>query len=76
MLDERMWAVESQQIADAAVYDVEVRPALARMEASGGPIESIQLSEAYLKAGGTISEARLVQAGFRLGAVLKELVKK
>ena len=76
MLDEQMWAIESQQIAEAAVYDVEVRPALSRMEASGGPIEPIKLSEAYLKAGGTISEARLVEAGYRLGAVLKELVKK
>jgi hypothetical protein len=74
-LDEPSWAVDSQGLAKQAVYDAEIMAALARME-SVGRIESIDLSEAYLKAGGRIAERRLVEAGYRLGAVLKEVVKQ
>ncbi len=76
ILDERSWAVDSQALAKTAVYDAEVMGALARMEAAGGGVAAIDLSEAYLKAGGKIAERRLVEAGYRLGAVLKEVVGK
>jgi hypothetical protein len=74
-LDEPSWAVDSQGLAKLAVYDAEVMAALARMEAVGRT-ESIDLSQGYLKAGGRIAERRLVEAGYRLGAVLKEIVKQ
>jgi hypothetical protein len=44
------------------------------MEAAGKDVEEIGLSEAYLRAGGRVTETRLVQAGYRLGAVLKQVV--
>jgi hypothetical protein len=75
ILNEQSWAVESQSLAKIAVYDAEVMAALRRMEAAGG-VDAINLSEAYLKEGGRISERRLVEAGHRLGAVLKEIVKR
>jgi hypothetical protein len=72
-LDERVWMEESHRLAGEAAYDAEVRAALARMEAAGS-IEPIDLSEAYLKAGGLIAKRRLVEAGYRLGAVLQQVV--
>jgi hypothetical protein len=33
----------------------------------------IRLSETYLKAAGAVAETRVVQSGYRLGAVLKEI---
>jgi hypothetical protein len=43
------------------------------MEVSGGTVGEIDLSEQYLKAGGHVAAHRLVQAGYRLGAVLKQI---
>jgi S1/P1 Nuclease len=74
MLDARAWAYESHALAKSAAYDEEVLAALRRMEAGAGPIAELELSEAYLKAGGHLAETRLVQAEYRLGAVLKDLV--
>ena len=71
-LAEQAWMNESHRIAGESAYDAEVRTALRRMEAAGR-IEPIELSEAYLKAGGRIAQRRLVEAGFRLGAVLKQV---
>ena len=34
----------------------------------------ITLTESYLKKGGAVADTRVVEAGFRLGAVLKELI--
>ena len=62
-------------MAKSAVYDTEVLAALVQMEAVGR-VDPIDLSELYLKAGGGIAETRMVQAGYRLGAVLKELVRE
>jgi hypothetical protein len=73
-LDEIKWRDESHEIAKANVYTTEVVEALGRMEAGGGPVEEISLSEAYLKVGGHIAEQRVVQAGFRLAELLKSLV--
>ncbi len=46
------------------------------MEAAGGPIHELTMSEAYLTNGGHIAERRVVEAGYRLGAVLKEVAAK
>jgi len=57
-------------LAGKSAYDAEVRAALTGMEAANS-ITPIDLSETYLKAGGQIAQRRLVEAGYRLGAVLK-----
>jgi S1/P1 nuclease len=77
VLDEKAWLDESHDLALAktAAYAPDVLDALRMTEAAGGDVEEIGLSEAYLKAGGHESARRLVQAGYRLGAVLKQLAK-
>src|SRR5262245_9316877 len=72
-LDESEWLAESYSLAKTVAYDVEVMDALRRMEAGGGSVEVITLSQGYLLAGGQVAEKRLVQAGYRLGAVLKQI---
>lgn len=72
-LDERAWMEESHALAGKHVYDAEVREALGQMEATGSS-EMIELSEAYLQAGGKLAQRRIVEAGYRLGAVLKQVV--
>ena len=44
------------------------------MERGTGEVEPIDVSAEYLTAGGRNSERHLVQAGFRLSAVLKAIV--
>lgn len=73
-LDEKAWLDESHVLAKSQVYTDEVLIALRRMEAVGDSVEPIGLSEDYLKAGGRVAERRVVEAGYRLGAVLKTLV--
>lgn len=73
-LDEKAWLEESHCLAKSQVYAAEVMAALRRMEAAGAAVEPIALSEDYLKASGRIAAQRVVEAGFRLGAVLKTLV--
>jgi hypothetical protein len=70
-LDERAWRDESHVLALGAVYDPEILLALRKQEALTGPLEPLTLSEEYLKMGGRISQRRIVQAGYRLAAVLK-----
>jgi hypothetical protein len=72
-LQQSAWLAESELFAKADAYAGEVLAAVAKMEAAGGPPQEIELSERYLKAGGMAAEWRMVQAGYRLGAVLKQL---
>ena len=69
-LDEAAWLHESHALAGKSAYDAEVRAALTRMETAGSLVP-IDLSEAYLQSGGHTAKRRLVEAGYRLGAVLK-----
>jgi hypothetical protein len=71
-LDEQVWMNESHALAVKSVYAAEVLTALSQMEA-GGEVHVIELSEGYLQAGGRVARQRLVEAGYRLGAVLKPL---
>lgn len=75
MHDEITWRDESYALANRAVYDDEVLGALRAIESGSGRFEEIALSEPYLKAGGNVAELRLIRAGYRLGAVLKEIAK-
>lgn len=71
-LDETAWRDESHLLALTATYDPEIMIALRKAEASGAATaEPLTLSEDYLKMGGRLAERRVIQAGYRLGAVLK-----
>jgi hypothetical protein len=74
--DEATWMTESRDLAKGAAYADEVMAALRMMEHAGGPVSEIDLSTEYLKAGGLVAEERVIRAGYRLGAVLKELAGK
>jgi hypothetical protein len=69
------WVSESEALARDNAYDSEVLGEVAKMEAAN-LIREIGLSERYLQAGGRIAERRLVEAGYRLGAVLMEIVRQ
>jgi hypothetical protein len=76
-LDEANWLDESHTLAKMVVYDPEVLVALRGLESDPGEQHTrpITLSDEYLSAGGKIAQQRLVQAGFRLGAVLKAITE-
>jgi len=42
-------------------------------ESAGNTVQPIDLSQEYLQAGGQVAEQRIVQAGYRLGALLKSI---
>jgi hypothetical protein len=57
------------------VYDAEIMALLRLAEAGQTDLPTITLSESYLKTSGQIARQRIVEAGFRLGAVLKGVAK-
>jgi hypothetical protein len=71
-LDEEMWLRESHGIAGARVYDNEVRGHL-RAHADEKEAPELNLTESYLKEGGRVAEQRVIEAGYRLGGVLRSL---
>ncbi len=76
-LDEGEWLRESHYLAVAAAYDPEVLMALREAELQGrNRAPEIELPEAYLKTSGMLAERRLVQAGHRLAAILREMVRE
>jgi hypothetical protein len=75
-LDGLAWLKEGHVLTASAVYTDEVLNELRAAEAAGkSTVPTIALSEAYLKAAGAVAEQRIVEAGYRLGAVLAEVVK-
>lgn len=74
-LDESIWLTESRNLAQSAVYTPEVlgylRVQKPRENGYGPP--PLRLSEEYLTGGVRIATDRVVQAGYRLGAVLESL---
>ena len=74
-LNEQTWLNESKVLATNVVYDPEVMGTLRGLESTHEDIENepIDLSEAYLRTGADAAEKRVVQAGFRLGAILSGL---
>jgi hypothetical protein len=76
MLNESTWLSESHELTIKAVYDAEVLAALRAAESGGArELPTITLSDDYLQAAGAIAERRIVEAGYRLGAVLAEINK-
>jgi hypothetical protein len=72
-LDEKTWLDESHELAESTAYDSEVTGFL-RGFVNETEAPPIHLTERYLKTGGNLAERRVVQAGYRLGAVLKTIV--
>jgi len=73
ILDEKEWLLESHALAREVTYSPGILAAAAKAEAAGGNLEPLEMKEEYLKAGGRIAERRLVEAGYRLGSVLKQI---
>ena len=80
-LDHLVWFEESRKLALLVVYTPEILTPLQGLESerSAGetaelsPIPKLGLSEEYLRTGGHVAQRRLVEAGYRLGAVLAEI---
>ena len=80
-LDHLVWFDESRKLAVSVVYTPEVLTPLQGLEAERQPgetaeltpIPKLELSEEYLKTGGQVAQRRLIEAGYRLGAVLSEI---
>jgi S1/P1 nuclease len=72
-LSESQWLAESEQIARTVGYDNEILAVLSKLEAAGQQPVDLELRERYLKTAGPVAERRLVEAGYRLGAVLKQI---
>lgn len=73
-LNEEDWLNGSHLLAITVVYDAEVAAHLRTHELAADDLERLDLSDGYLSAGGGISNRQLIKAGFRLGAVLREIV--
>ncbi len=71
VLDEKVWLDESWKMARDFAYGPLV-PILQDLE-KDGEVLPITLQEDYLLKGGALSKLRLVMAGYRLAAVLKEV---
>ena len=70
-LDIDGWIAESHDMAASAVYDPAILQAV-RDASPGDKLEPISLSTDYLKAAGQLARRRIVAAGLRLGALLKQ----
>lgn len=73
-LDEQQWLDESRDLCINLVYSPEVMAYLRNVEREGTVSRPVDLDEVYLRAGGKVCDRRLVQAGYRLAAVLKRIV--
>ncbi len=75
-LNEKTWLEESRRLAESYVYDPQVLTHVRLMEKdpSAKDFPPLELSEDYLKAGAKVCDRRVVQAGYRLGAVLHDLL--
>jgi hypothetical protein len=72
-LDPVVWIRESRELAEAAAYGPEVLAPLRAAELTGDDPPTITLSEEYLSAAGRVARRRVVESGYRLGALLEEL---
>jgi hypothetical protein len=73
-LVEKTWLDESRALAESTAYDSEVTGYL-RGYVDEKEAPPIHLTERYLKTGGGVAETRVVEAGYRLGAVLNQITE-
>ena len=66
--DVRAWIDESRELAESFTYCAEIRAAIQQQ----GEIASIELPESYLRDAGERARCRVVVAGMRLAALLRE----
>ncbi len=76
VLDEAVWVNESRELVLAAAYDPTVLAYLRLLESHEEPetLAPLELPEEYLENAGYIARRRVVLAGLRLAAVLREVV--
>lgn len=76
-LNESTWLDESRLLAETKAYSAEILVQLRDMERRGLDADThpLDLSEDYLHEGGIVAQQRLVQAGFRLGAILRQIAR-
>ncbi len=68
--DVRKWLVESHQLAESFVYSPAILQAV-RSTPAGDKVPAVTPSDDYLKAAGHHARERVVAAGIRLGAMLR-----
>ena len=75
-LDEETWLNESRDLAVSFVYSPDLMGYLRNVEQEGGTeLKPFEFDVEYLRAGGKICDKRVVQAGYRLAEVLKQITK-
>jgi hypothetical protein len=62
-------------LAVGFTYSPEILSYLRNVEQEGADLKPIDLDADYWRAGGKICDKRVVQAGYRLAAVLKQIVE-
>src|SRR5262245_35317754 len=73
VLDEKDWLLESNALAREFVYSPDILSSVAKAETAGGSLDPLDMSEDYFKAGGRVAERRVAEAGYRLGAILRQI---
>jgi len=73
-LDPVQWIRESRETAEAVALGPEVLSPLRAADRAGEKIPTIALTDEYLSHAGQVAKRRAVESGYRLGAVLKEIV--
>ena len=71
--DPRKWAEESHELCKAVVYSDSILNAI-RATPEGAKLMPIQLPETYYRMAGEHARRRIIAAGLRLGALLKDKV--
>ena len=74
-LDEKQWLDESHELAESVAYGPEVTGHL-RGVVSEQEAPPLRLSETYLKDAGAAAERQVTAAGYRLGAILKQIAEE
>jgi hypothetical protein len=73
-LNEEKWLEESHDLAKSTAYSADILAAVRVIDGGqGAEFAPIVVPDDYLKSCGRASDRRLVQAGYRLGAILKTL---
>jgi hypothetical protein len=75
-LEPSQWLSESVEVSKRFVYTPDVLSAVEAAQRSGATkVETVELSEQYLKDAGAMAQRRVAVAGFRLGNLLSEDLK-
>jgi hypothetical protein len=75
-LDPVEWIRESRALAESVALGPEILTPLRIAEKKGESPPTIVLTEEYLREGGMVARRRVVESGYRLGALLKQVVAR